>query len=414
MSALSTTDPDVARAARAELERQRNSLELIPSENFTSLAVLEAIGSVLTNKYAEGYPGKRYYGGCENVDTVEALAIERARALFGADHANVQPLSGAPANLAAYAALLQPGDTVLGMDLSHGGHLTHGHPVTETAKRYRFLRYKTNPQTGAIDYDALAGLAREHHPKLILAGFSAYSRSVDWQRIKEIADTVGARTMADIAHVAGLIAGGALESPVPFFDVVTMTTHKTLRGPRGGLILCRKAFAAAVDKAVFPGLQGGPHMNLVAGKAVALREAQGPAFRDYAQQVLKNAKALEGVFHVNGIRICFNRTDNHLLLLDVTSRGLTGGQAETLLNAVGITVNKNAIPDDPRPPRDPSGIRLGSPALTTRGLREPEFERIGQAIVDVLKHPDDSSIADRTRQTVRELTAAFPLYPELD
>lgn len=413
MTSLRTADPAVAERLRGELKRQRTVLELIPSENFASLAVLEALGSVATNKYAEGYPGKRYYGGCEHIDEIERLAMARAKQLFRAEHVNVQPLSGAPANIAVYTALLKPGDTILGMDLGHGGHLTHGHPVTFMAKIFRFVRYKTDPKTGLIDYDQLRTLARKDQPKLILAGYSSYSRLIDWQHFQTIADEVGALTMADVAHIAGLVAAGLIENPVPIFDVVTTTTHKTLRGPRGGMIFCRQQHAAAIDKAVFPGLQGGPHENVIAALAVALQEASQPAFKTYAHQILKNAKALERVFHAAGWRICFKQTDNHLLLIDVTPLGLTGKQAQEHLDAVGITLNKNATPDDPRPPADPSGIRLGSPALTTRGMKEAEFERIGRTIVEVLTHPSDSHVLDRTRATVRELTAAFPLYPEL-
>ncbi len=413
MMTLTEYDPEIAKSIHDELERQRHGLEMIPSENFVSLAVLQALGSVMTNKYAEGYPGKRYYGGCEYVDVAEQLAIDRAKQLFGAEHVNVQPLSGAPANIAVYTALLEPGDTVLGMDLGHGGHLTHGHPVTTMAKIYRFVRYKTDSATGLIDYDNLRAMAKEHQPKLILAGYSAYSRLIDWKKFKEIADEVGALTMADIAHIAGLIAAGVMDSPVPLFDVVTTTTHKTLRGPRGGMILTKTRHAKAIDKAVFPGLQGGPHENNIAAKAVAFKEALEPSYKDYARQILKNAKILEQVFKVNGIAICFQQTDNHLLLLDVTSRDLTGKTAQTLLSFVGITINKNAIPDDPRGPMDPSGIRLGTPALTTRGMKEAEFELIGTIIVELLKHPTDAAVADRARQAVRELTDRFPLYPEL-
>ncbi|MBI3115020.1 MAG: serine hydroxymethyltransferase [Candidatus Kerfeldbacteria bacterium] len=413
MSHLASTDPELFRAVSAELDRQRHGLEMIPSENFASLAVLEALGSVLTNKYSEGYPGARYYGGCENVDVAEQLAIDRAKQLFGAEHANVQPLSGAPANIAVYSAVLAPGDTVLGMDLGHGGHLTHGHPVTWMAKLFTFVRYKTNHETGLIDFDEVRALATQHKPKLILAGYSAYSRAIDWSTFKEIADAVGALTMADIAHIAGLVAAGVMDSPVPTFDVVTTTTHKTLRGPRGGMILSKATHAKVIDKAVFPGFQGGPHENNIAAKAVAFKEALAPEFKDYAAQILKNAKALEQVFADSKLGICFKQTDNHLLLLDVTPLGLTGKRAQELLDAVGITVNKNAIPDDTRKPTDPSGIRLGTPALTTRGLKEAEHERIAKTIVEVLSKPDDEAAERRARQTVAELTDAFPLYPEL-
>lgn len=406
-------DLELQRYLDAELRRQRDGLEMIASENYVSMAVLAALGSIATNKYAEGYPGNRYYGGCENIDGIEQLAIDRAKQLFGAEHVNVQPLSGAPANIAVYSALLQPGDTVLGMDLSHGGHLTHGHPVTWMAHLFNFIRYKTNPDTGLIDYDQIRALAKEHKPKLILVGYSAYSREIDYPAVKHIADEVGALTMADIAHVAGLIAAKQMANPVPLFDVVTTTTHKTLRGPRGGMILCKEAHAKAIDKAVFPGFQGGPHENNIAAKAVAFFEALQPEFTDYARQILRNAKVLERVFKSAGIRICFNQTDNHLLLLDMSSINLTGKQAQQALDTVGVTVNKNMIPDDPRKPTDPSGLRLGTPALTTRGFSESEMERVGETIVAVLKAPTDNAVAAQARATILELTAAHPLYPEL-
>jgi glycine hydroxymethyltransferase len=405
-------DRPVAAAIQAELERQRNGLEMIPSENFTSLNVLNALGSVLTNKYAEGYPGKRYYGGTENVDTVEQLAIDRAKQLFGAEHVNVQPLSGAPANIAVYSALLEPGDTVLGMDLSHGGHLTHGHPVTWMSKIFKFIRYKTTPE-GEIDYDQVRELALEHRPKLVLCGYSAYSREIDYQRFKDIADEIGAYTMADIAHPAGLIAAGVMKNPVPLFDVVTTTTHKTLRGPRGGMIMCRNDLAKKIDSAVFPGFQGGPHEHQIAGKAIAFGEALQPEFEDYAAQVLRNARALAETLAAGGMKIMFGRTENHLVLVDVTPLGVGGKQAQAILDNVHITVNKNMIPDDTRPPMDPSGIRLGSPALTTRGFVENDMRRIGEAIVERLRQPDSEEVRERTLSLVKELTEAHPLYPEL-
>lgn len=410
MSILESKDPELHSLIKKELERQRTGAEMIPSENFASLAVLEALGSVLTNKYAEGYPGRRYYGGNEFIDEIEKLAIERAKQLFGAEHINVQPLSGAPANIAAYFALLKPGDTILGMDLGHGGHLTHGHPVTHMTKVFNFIRYKTNVATGLIDYDNLREMAQTHKPQLVLAGFSAYSRELDYEKIKSIADEVGAITMMDMAHIAGLIAGHELKNPVPFFDVVTTTTHKTLRGPRGGMILCKEIFAQAIDKSVFPGFQGGPHENNIAAKAVSFKEALEPAFSDYAKQVRKNAKALEDVFKNAGIGICHQTTENHLLLLDATPFGITGKIAEVALDTAGITVNKNAIPDDVRKPMDPSGIRLGTPALTTRGLKDPEMKIIGEIIVEILKNP---SIATSKRSAVAEVMKQFPLYPEL-
>lgn len=407
---LSHQDPAVAQSLERELEREREGLELIPSENFVSPAVLEALGSVATNKYAEGYPGKRYYGGCQFVDEVERLAIERAKQLFGAEHVNVQPLSGAPANIAAYSAILQPGDTVLGMDLSHGGHLTHGHPVTYIAGIYNFVRYKTAAD-GSLDYDNLRAMALEHRPKLVLVGYSAYSRDIDYARVKQIADEVGAYTMADMAHIAGLIAAGEMNNPVPHFDLVTTTTHKTLRGPRGGMILCKEALAKAVDKAVFPGLQGGPHMNVIAAKAVAFGEALQPEFKAYASQIRRNAKALETEFVSRGYKIMFGGTENHLLLLDVVaSRGVTGKQAQEALDRAGMTVNKNAIPDDARGPMDPSGIRLGTPALTTRGMNEDDMRRVAAWFDEALLGWQDDAKLAAIRTEVTAFTKNFPLY----
>ena len=407
---LSHQDPAVAQSLERELEREREGLELIPSENFVSPAVLEALGSVATNKYAEGYPGKRYYGGCQFVDEVERLAIERAKQLFGAEHVNVQPLSGAPANIAAYSAILQPGDTVLGMDLSHGGHLTHGHPVTYIAGIYNFVRYKTATD-GSLDYDNLRAMALEHRPKLVLVGYSAYSRDIDYARVKQIADEVGAYTMADMAHIAGLIAAGEMNNPVPHFDLVTTTTHKTLRGPRGGMILCKEALAKAVDKAVFPGLQGGPHMNVIAAKAVAFGEALQPEFKAYASQIRRNAKALETEFVSRGYKIMFGGTENHLLLLDVVaSRGVTGKQAQEALDRAGMTVNKNAIPDDARGPMDPSGIRLGTPALTTRGMNEDDMRRVAAWFDEALLGWQDEAKLAAIRTEVTAFTKNFPLY----
>ncbi len=409
---LKNFDPSLQAAITDELHRQESGLEMIPSENFVSLAVLEALGSVLTNKYSEGYVGKRYYGGCENVDVVEQLAIDRAKELFGAEHVNVQPLSGAPANVAVYFALLEPGDTVLGMDLSHGGHLTHGHPVTTMAKIYNFIRYKTDA-AGKIDLDNLRAMALEHKPKMILVGYSAYSREIEYEKIKMIADEVGALTMADIAHIAGLIAGGEMNNPVPLFDVVTTTTHKTLRGPRGGMIMCKKAIAQKIDKSVFPGFQGGPHENNIAAKAVAFKEALEPAFKDYAKQIRLNAKVLEKKFNEFGYKLMFGGTDNHLLLIDVTPKGLSGKEAQIALDMAGITVNKNMIPDDPRSPMDPSGIRLGTPALTTRGMKEKEMELVADMIHEALMNFKDETKLLEIRSQVKELTAKFPLYPEL-
>ena len=407
---LSQIDPEIHDLIKKEGVRQEEGLEMIPSENYASPAVLEALGSVLTNKYSEGYPGKRYYGGQENVDVIEQLAIDRAKALFRAEHANVQPLSGAPANIAVYSALLAPGDTVLGMDLSHGGHLTHGHPVTLPAKVYNFVRYACNPNTGEIDFEEVLALAKEHKPKIVLAGFSAYSRELDYAKFKAVADEVGALMMMDMAHIAGLIAGGALANPVPHCDVVTTTTHKTLRGPRGGMILCTDDLQKAIDKAVFPGLQGGPHENNVAAKAVAFGEAARPEFKEYAQQVLKNAKVLEKEFHNAGLRLLFGGTDNHLLLIDLAPQKLTGGQAQDALDEVGITVNKNVIPNDPRKPLDPSGIRIGTPAMTTRGLGEEETRQVAQIMIETVLAPENAAKKEANREKIRQLCLQFPLY----
>lgn len=410
---LKDFDPQIKELIESELERQESGLEMIPSENFVSLPVLECLGSILTNKYAEGYPNKRYYGGCENVDVIEQLAIDRAKEIFGAEHANVQPLSGAPANIAVYFALLNPGDTILGMDLSHGGHLTHGHPVTHMTKVFNFVRYKTTPE-GTLDYDNIREMALEHKPKLILVGYSAYSREIDYARVKEIADEVGAITMADIAHIAGLIAGKQMNNPVPIFDVVSTTTHKTLRGPRGGMIMCKEEFKKKINKSVFPGFQGGPHENNIAAKAVAFKEALDPDFVEYAKQIKLNAKVLEKKFNEYGYKLMFGGTDNHLLLIDVTPKNITGKEAEKALDIAGITVNKNMIPDDPRSPFDPSGIRLGTPALTTRGMKEPEMEIIADMINRALLNHTDESILAGIRKEVKELTKKFPLYPELN
>jgi glycine hydroxymethyltransferase len=406
---LKQFDPEISAAIEKEKQRQENGLEMIPSENFVSPAVLEALGSIATNKYSEGYPGKRYYGGCEYIDEAETLAIERAKQLFGAEHVNVQPLSGAPANIAVYFALLQPGDTVLGMDLAHGGHLTHGHPVTYMAKLFNFIRYQTGAD-GLINYEELRATALEHKPKIILVGYSAYSRIIDWKKIKEIADEVGAVTMADIAHIAGLIAGGAMESPVPFFDIVTTTTHKTLRGPRGGMIMCKEKFAKAIDKSVFPGFQGGPHENNIAAKAVAFKEALEPEFKEYAVQVIKNAKVLEEELKKRDYIICFGQTDNHLLLIDLTNKNISGKEAQIALDEAGITVNKNMVPNDPRSPMDPSGIRLGTPALTTRGMKETEMRQIAEWIDNAITNFTDKEKLSAIRAKVLEMVKNFPLY----
>ena len=411
---LQAEDILVYAAVMGEEKRQEEGLEMIASENYVSKAVLETLGTVLTNKYSEGYPGRRYYGGQEFTDAIETLAITRAKKLFGAEHANVQPHSGAQANLAVYAALLQPGDTVLGMDLSHGGHLTHGHPVTLPAKVYRFVRYGTEVD-GSIDYDRLEALAVQEKPKLLLAGFSSYTRQIDYARFVAIGQKVGAVTMMDMAHIAGLVAGKALPNPVEYFDVVTATTHKTLRGPRGGLILCRQSFAATIDKAVFPGTQGGPHMHVVAAKAVAFGEALRSDFKKYAKQTLKNAKALETELMKSGARMLFGGTENHMVLVDtVASYGLSGKEAETRLEDIGITVNKNVIPDDTRGPLDPSGIRIGVPAITTRGMKEKETRLIARAIGRMLQVSADDEgygrLATVLRKEIRQLCKQFPLY----
>lgn len=405
-------DQEVYDAIEGEEHREREGLELIPSENYVSLAVREAMGSVLTNKYAEGYPGKRYYGGQQFTDAIETLAIERAKKLFGAAYANVQPLSGAPANIGLYFALLEPGDTVLGMDLGHGGHLTHGHPVTYISKIFNFVRYKMkDADTGEIDYDEMLRVAKEKRPKIVLAGYSAYSRELDYAKFSAIAKEVGAYAVMDIAHIAGLIAGGVVKNPFDYgFDVMTSTTHKTLRGPRGGIILTRESeeVAKKIDKSIFPGLQGGPHIHLQAGKAVCFGEALHPSFKTYSAQVLKNAKAMEEVFRVAGIRMLGGGTSNHLLLLDVFgSLGITGKEAEALLDEAGITVNKNAIADDARKPMDPSGIRLGPPAITTRGFKEKECVRVAELIVDVLTNKE--AAVPKAREEIRALAKAHPV-----
>ncbi|MBP6925454.1 MAG: serine hydroxymethyltransferase [Candidatus Pacebacteria bacterium] len=407
-------DSEVYAALIGEEKRQSEGLELIPSENYVSQAVLEANGSVFTNKYSEGYPGRRYYGGQEYTDAVEQLAIDRACQLFNCKFANVQPLSGAPANMAVYVALLEPGDTVLGMDLSHGGHLTHGHPMTFPAKVFNFVTYKMkNADTGEIDYEALREVALREKPKIILAGFSAYSRELDYKKFVDIAREVGAITVADMAHIAGLIAGKALRNPFDDgFDIITTTTHKTLRGPRGGMILVREdeELIKKINKAVFPGLQGGPHMNHIAGKAIAFGEALSPKFADYAQQVLKNAKAMEEVFLNHDVRLIGGGTSNHLLLADVYgSLGITGKEAQTVLDEVGMTLNMNSIADDPRKPLDPSGIRFGTPAITTRGFREEQCKRVAELMIAVLKDKDNDELKESVRNEIKQLASKFPI-----
>lgn len=410
---LNQYDPEVTTAIEKELERQRSHLELIASENFVSPAVLAAQGSILTNKYAEGYPGRRYYGGCEWVDVVENLARDRACTLFGADHANVQPHSGSQANTAVYLAVLKPGDTVMGMNLAHGGHLTHGSPVSISGKYFNFVFYGVSPATGRIDYDQVAALAREHRPKLIIAGASAYPRIIDFARFKEIAEEVGALLMVDMAHIAGLVAAGVHPSPVPYAEFVTSTTHKTLRGPRGGLVLCKEEYAAAIDKAVFPGIQGGPLMHIIAAKAVAFKEAMEPGFKQYQQQIVNNARALAAALQKYGFELVSGGTDNHLILVDLRNKGLTGRQAEEILGSVNITVNKNAIPFDPQTPNITSGIRLGTAALTTRGMDEAAMERVAEAMDLALSYGQDEKKLDRARGIVAELCRQFPLYPNL-
>lgn len=410
ISHLKKNDKAVFKMITGELHRQQDGLELIASENYVSQAVLEALGSVMTNKYSEGYPGNRYYGGQEFTDQVELLAIARAKKLFGAQHVNVQPHSGAPANMIVYSALLQPGDTVLGMDLGHGGHLTHGHPVTLSAKIYNFIRYKTEPD-GSIDYVALHALAKKHRPKMILAGFSSYSRSLSYSKFRAIAKDVDAILMMDMAHIAGLVAGGVVPNPVRYCDVVTTTTHKTLRGPRGGMILCKQKFATAIDKATFPGFQGGPHMNNTAAKAVAFGEALKPSFKQYAAQILRNAKVMERSLKEHGFHICFGKTENHMLLIDtMRSKNLTGKQVEVVLDNIGITLNKNMIPDDPRSPFDPSGIRLGVAAMTTRGMKEREMEIVALLINRACESISDKKALRVLRSEVVALCKQFPIY----
>ncbi len=408
--ALRARDPEIAELIERETQRQNEGLELIASENFVSPAVLEAMGSPLTNKYAEGLPGKRYYGGCEIVDEVEQLAIDRARELFGAEHANVQPHSGASANFAAMFALLKPGDTFLGMDLSNGGHLTHGSPVNFSGMLFNAVSYGVTDD-GLIDYDDVRRKAREHRPKLVLAGYSAYSRVIDFAAFAEVAREVGALFMVDMAHFAGLVAGGVYPSPVPHADVVTTTTHKTLRGPRGGLILCKAAHAKAIDKAVFPGAQGGPLEHIIAAKAVCFREALEPSFRAYSQQVVANARALAAALARHGFQVVSGGTDNHLMLVDLRNRALTGKVAQVALDAALITVNKNTVPRETQSPFVTSGIRIGTAAVTTRGMRERDMATIAELIDRVLRAPDDAGVAEAVRADVRALTTAFPLYP---
>ncbi len=413
MRHLRQTDPEIYEAIVKEYKRQFYHLELIASENFTSLAVMEAQGSVLTNKYAEGLPHKRYYGGCEFVDIAEDLAIKRVKELYGAEHANVQPHSGSQANMAVYMAVLKPGDTILGMDLAHGGHLTHGAKVNFSGKIYNVVYYGLNPETELIDYDQVYKLAKEHKPKLIVAGASAYPRVIDWERFAHIAQEVGAYLMVDMAHYSGLIAGGVYPNPVPYAHFVTSTTHKTLRGPRGGFILCKAEFAKEIDKSVFPGIQGGPLMHVIAAKAVAFKEAMTEEFKEYAKQVVRNAQAMAEEFIRLGFKVVSNGTDSHIVLLDLRDKGITGKQAEEALGRANITVNKNAVPFDPLPPTKTSGIRIGTPAMTTRGMREEEMRLIARLIAQVIQNIEDSHVIERVGREVIELCQQFPLYPEL-
>lgn len=410
---LQKTDPEVFASVAQELARQREKLELIASENFTSPAVMQAQGSVLTNKYAEGYPGKRYYGGCEFVDRVEQLAIDRAKQLFGAEHANVQPHSGAQANMAVYFALLQPGDTVLGLNLSHGGHLTHGHPLNFSGKLYHIVAMNVRPDTEEIDYEEAARLALTHKPKLIMAGASNYSRIFDWKRLREIADSCGAYLECDVAHYAGLIAAGEYPNPVPYADVVTTTTHKTLRGPRGGLILCKESLAKAINSAVFPGVQGGPLMHVIAGKAVCFGEALQPAFKTYQHQVKVNAAELAKQLQARGYRLVAGGTDSHVMCIDLRSKGLTGKAAEAALDKAGITANKNTIPFDPEKPFVTSGLRLGTPAVTTRGMKEADMAQVAAFIDEAISHHADDAYLSSVAGRVKKFLEGFPLYPAL-
>ncbi len=411
-SALALGDPDIFAAMEDEKHRQADELELIASENYVSKAVMEAVGGVMTNKYAEGFPGRRYYGGCHFVDVAESLAIERAKSLFGMDHACVQPHSGAQANAAVYYGLLEPGDTLLGMNLSHGGHLTHGHPVTFSGRWFKVVAYGVDPENHVIDLDEVESQAKEYRPKIIVVGASAYPRSIDYSRFREIADEVGAVVMADIAHIAGLIAGGVHPSPAGHAHIVTTTTHKTLRGPRGGIILSDEDYAAEMNKAVFPGLQGGPLMHVIAGKAVAFKEASTPEFRDYAEQIVKNAKVLADTLLNRGIHLVSGGTDNHLILLDLREAGFSGKKAEAALGMAGITVNKNAIPFDTRKPAFTSGIRIGTPALTSRQMKEPEMKVVGDWIADVLDDITDEARISSIKEDVRSLCEKFPMGPD--
>jgi glycine hydroxymethyltransferase len=413
MTALWETDPEIAYAIYGEIKRQSETLEMIASENFVSAAVLEAMGNVMTNKYAEGYPHKRYYGGCTFVDEAEDLARDRAKELFGCDHVNVQAHSGTQANMAVYFAVLKPGDTMFGMNLSHGGHLSHGHPVNFTGKMYNVVQYGVHPETETIDYDVLAELAAEHKPKLIMIGASAYPRIIDFKRFREVCDDCGAVMVVDIAHIAGLVAAGIHPSPTPYADVVTTTTHKTLRGPRGGMVMCTEEWAKEIDKSVFPGSQGGPFMHIIAAKAVCFKEAMSDGFKSYQEQIVANAKKLADTLAGEGLRIVSGGTDTHLMLVDMRPFGLTGKVAEARLEEAGITVNKNTIPFDPEKPFVTSGVRIGTPALTTRGMKEPEMEEIGRLIAGVLKDVENDDVVAKTLSAVKDLCDRFPLYADM-
>lgn len=411
---LKKADPEITAAIKREVNRQETKIEMIASENFVNYEIMEAVGSVLTNKYAEGYPGKRYYGGCEFVDEVETLAIERAKAIFGADHANVQPHSGANANTAVYQAVLEYGDTVMGMDLSNGGHLSHGSPVNISGRSYHFVSYGLDPETEMINFDNVRELARKHKPKLIVAGASAYPRTIHTDKFREIADEVGAILMVDMAHIAGLVAAGFHPNPVEYADIVTSTTHKTLRGPRGGLILCKEKYAKAIDKAIFPGTQGGPLMHIIAAKAVCFKEAMEQGFVEYQQQVIKNAAALAKALREKGFELVSGGTDNHLVLVKLVNKGVTGKQAENLLDEANITTNKNTIPNDPQSPFVTSGLRLGTPAMTSRGFKEADVAKTVEAIALVIDSQGDAAAMDKARAIVKELTDKYPLHKDLD
>lgn len=406
---LSSQDPEVFSSVKKEMERQSEEMELIASENYVSKAVLEAMGTVLTNKYSEGYPGHRYYGGNQIIDEVETIAIERAKKLFSAEHVNVQPLSGSPANAAVYFAFIKPGDKVLGLKLDHGGHLSHGHPINFSGRLYNFVQYEVDTDTGRVNMEKVREIALREKPKMIVAGYSAYSREIEWQKFKDIADEVGAYSFADIAHTAGLIAAGLMNNPVPIFDVVSTTTHKTLRGPRGAMIMCQEKFAKQVDRGVFPGMQGGPHDHIQAAKAVAFGEALKPEFKEYAKQIMANAKTLAEEFIKMGYRIISGGTDNHLMVVDMTSKGLDGKEAEDVLNKIGISVSRSTIPNDPNPPMKPSGVRFGTPAITTRGMKQEEIKQIAKWINEALENKNEEKVLDRIKKEVKDTCLSFPI-----